>query len=55
METKTLKLLDLGAKASSKHEVYRLLSTEGQVFLPPEKESPHRFLSDIFKGKKKVG
>lgn len=34
--------------------IYRMLTTEGRVFLPPEKECPHAFLAQIFKGEKWV-
>ena len=33
-----LKVTDLSIKAKSKIELYRILTTEGDVFLPPSKE-----------------
>ena len=45
---------EISVKASSKYEVYRLLKTDGNVYLPPEKEANHRFLSDIITGNVKV-
>ena len=33
-----LKVTDLSIKAKSKIELYRILTTEGDVFLPPPKE-----------------
>ena len=41
-------------KASSKFKVCRLLKTKGNVYLPPEKETKYRLLSDIIKGNVKV-
>ena len=42
---------EISVKTSSKYEVYRLLKTEGNINLPPEKEANHKFLSDIITGK----
>lgn len=47
-------LKELGVKASSKLEVYNLLISEGNLYLPPSKETPYIFLSKICKGEKKV-
>jgi hypothetical protein len=38
----------------SKLDIYRVLSTEGQLYLPPYNEVTMDFLSDIIQGKKKV-
>ena len=46
---------ELATKAKSKNEIYRLLATEGKVYLPPQNESNHYYLSDIISGKIKVG
>ena len=45
---------ELGTKPKSKSEIYRLLSTEGKVFLPPTNEAGHDFVSDVISGKLKV-
>ena len=45
---------ELGTKAKSKNEIYHLLATEGNVYLPPQNESNHYSLSDIISGKTKV-
>ena len=45
---------ELGTKAKSKNEIYRFLATEGNVYLPPQNESNHYYLSDIISGKTKV-
>ena len=44
----------LGAKARSKHEMYRILTVEAKIYLPPQKECSIYFIRDIFQGKKKV-
>ena len=33
-----LSVLDVGVKAKSKLEIYRILTTEGGIYLPPPKE-----------------
>ena len=43
-----------GSKAKSKGEIYRLLATEGGVYLPPLKDVNYQFLRDIITGSKKV-
>ena len=50
----TITTFELGTKAKSKSEVYRLLSTEGKVYLPPASEANHNFISDVISGKLKV-
>ena len=54
MEETQITVLDLGVKAKSKREVYRLLSTEGDVYMPPEKEANYDYLATILKGDKRV-
>ena len=49
-----LKVTDLSIKAKSKIELYRILTTEGDVFLPPSKEWSIDFIRDIISGKKLV-
>ena len=50
----TITTNEIGNKAKSKHEVYRLLATEGDIFLPPQKEANHSYLSDVISGKTMV-
>ena len=47
-----LKVTDLSIKDKSKIELYRILTTEGDVFLPPSKEWSIDFIRDIISGKK---
>ena len=54
MEEARITVLDLGIKARSKREVYRLLSTDGDEYLPPEKEANYDYLASILRGDKKV-
>ena len=49
-----LKVTDLSIKAKSKIELDRILTTEGDVFLPPSKEWSIDFIRDIISGKKLV-
>ena len=50
----TINLNQLGSKARSKNEMYRLLTVEAKIYLPPQKECSIYFIRDIFHGKKKV-
>ena len=50
----TITTNELGTKAKSKNRIYRLLVTEGKVFLPPQNEVSHYYLSDIISGKLKT-
>ena len=50
----TINVSQLGVKARSKHEMYRLLTVEAKIYLPPQKECSIYFIRDIFHGQKKV-
>ena len=45
---------EIGIKAKSKYEIYRLLATDGNVYLPPQKEADHYYLSKIICGETNV-
>jgi hypothetical protein len=47
-------LLNLGAKAQSKHELYKLLTNDGDFYFPPYKQGPVDFIASVLKGEKKV-
>ena len=49
-----LTVADIFIKAKSKVELYRVLITEGEVYLPPSKECNYKFIRDIIVGNKKV-
>ena len=49
-----INLLDLGSKARSKAEHYRLLTAEEFLYLPPYKQCPIDFIADIIDEKKMV-
>jgi hypothetical protein len=52
-----LHVLDIGhakAVAQTNHEIYRILTVEGELYLPPEKSVGLFFIRDIMTGKKKV-
>ena len=53
-EEEKLTVLDWGIKGMSKIEIYRILTTEGGVDLPPAKECNYQFIRAIFAGDKKV-
>ena len=50
----TISLLDLGSKMRSKYELYRFLTSEANLYLPPYKEWRIEFITDFMEGKKKV-
>ena len=47
MNSSAVNLLELGSKAQSKSEMYRLLVVEGGMYLPPEDQCSMDFVSDI--------
>ena len=44
----------LAGRMKSKLDVYKVLTKEGQYFLPPFNECSMKFVSDIIMGKKKA-
>ena len=50
----SINLNQLGTKAKSKNEMYRILTVEAKNYLPPQKEWTIYFIRDVFQGKKKV-
>ena len=54
MESKTVDLSFIGTKAKSKAELYRLLTVEGMLYLPPQEYTTMSFISDICFNEKKV-
>ena len=54
MEQQDLNLLNIGAKAQSKSELYRILVVEGGLYLPPLKETQMLLVSQIAVGDKSV-
>ena len=54
MERSELTVAEVGARAKSKAEIYRPLTVEGGVYLPPAKDTNFQFLRDIITGFKKV-
>ena len=43
---------DISIKAKSKIELYRILTIEGDVYLPPSKEWNYQFIRVVITGKK---
>ena len=54
MKRNELTVTEVGARAKSEVEIYRLLTVEGGVYLPPAKDTNFQFLRDIITGSKKV-
>ena len=54
MERTKVKILEVGTKAQSKNELYRLLTVEGGMHLPPQEQTNMKFISDIAFGEKSV-
>ena len=52
---KTINMLEVRNVAKSKHVLYRILTVEGGMFLPPDKECSMIFVSKIWVEDKKVG
>ena len=50
----TINISELGTKAKSKNKMYRILTVEAEIYLPPQKECSIYFIRDIFHGRKKV-
>ena len=55
MEKVTLNLIEVGGKTRSKLELYKLLTVDGHLYLPPYKYCSVDFMADIIEGKRKVG
>ena len=49
----TTNVNQLGTKAKSKNEMYRILTVEAKIYLPPQKECSIYFIRDIFHGKRR--
>ena len=54
MEKSRINLNLLGVKARTKNELYRILTTEAKLYLPPQKETSIYFIRDIIHNRKKV-
>ena len=54
MESSKINLNLLGMKAQTKNELYRLLTVEAKLYLPPQKETSIYFIRGIINGGKKV-
>ena len=54
MEKVSINLLEVGDKARTKGELYRILTAEGHLYLPPYKYCSVDFMADIIEGKRNV-
>ena len=54
MERLELDVIEVGNKARSKGEIYRLLATIDGISLPPVKDFNYQYLRDIITGDKKL-
>ena len=54
MDSTNVNLMEVGTRAQSKAELYRLLTVEGNMYLPPQEQATMEFISDIAFQEKKV-
>ena len=54
MERTSFNIGELGLKANSKYEIYRLLTVERQFYLPPVAETSIEFIGEILRREKSV-
>lgn len=54
MEQEFVTSTEIGCKAKSKKDVHQLMVSQGRVYLPPLKETHHKFISQIVAGTKLV-
>ena len=54
MEESEINLNLLGTETKTKNELYRLLTVEAKLYLPPQKEAFIYFVWGIINGRKKV-
>ena len=54
MERTKVNLIDLGMKARTKSEMYRLLTVDADLYLPPQREASIYFIRESVVGSKKV-
>lgn len=50
---KQLNVVTAGIKAKSKAEIYRVITSEAGIYLPPKHDSPIDFIREICEGSKK--
>ena len=46
-------MIDLGMKARTKSEMYRLLTVDADLYLPPQREASIYFIREIIMGRKR--
>ena len=54
MNLEAINLNILGTKAQSKVEMYRLLTVDANLFLPPQRDTSIYFIRDIIENRRKV-
>ena len=54
MESSEINFNLIGTKAQTKNELYRQLTVETKLYLPPQKETSIYFIRGIIIGRKKV-
>ena len=50
MEQKEINISSLGMKAQTKNELYRILTVEAKLYLPPQKETSIYFIRGVVNG-----
>jgi hypothetical protein len=54
VEVKRIHTRDMSQLFKSKKEIYTILMSQGQLYLPPYEDCTIDYLRDIFNGRKKV-
>ena len=54
MEKLNFNISELGLKTRTKSEIYKLLTVEGKLFLPPATDTSIEFIGEIIRGERKV-
>ena len=54
MEKSEINLSLLGSKVQTKNELYRILTIDAKLYLPPQKETSIYFIRGILNGKKRI-
>ena len=54
MEKWEINISSLGMKAQTKNELYRILTVEAKLYLPPQKDTSIYFIRGVVNGRKKA-
>lgn len=54
MEKRKINIKELALKARTKSEIYQILTIDGGLYLPPQRETNMKYIQQLCTGKKKV-